>query len=124
MNDRGLFRQLLHMGRTAALAAEAGRVRFWALALATILLSLAASGLVLASASFDARTERSVARSPRLIAAYPHETPRALWAPTTSSIGDMAYDVVYIEPIREDAPLPPASPTGPSREKSCCPPLC
>lgn len=82
-------------------------MRFWALALATILLSLAASGLVLASASFDARTERSVARSPRLIAAYPHETPRALWAPTTSSIGDMAYDVVYIEPIREDAPLPP-----------------
>ena len=107
MSDRGLFRQLLRMGRATALAAEAGRVRFWALVLATSLLSLAASGLVLASASFDARAERSVARSPRLIAAHPRETPRALWAPTTSSIGNMAFDVVYIEPIGDDAPLPP-----------------
>ncbi|MEV5606797.1 hypothetical protein [Streptomyces sp. NPDC052225] len=113
MSGSGLLPQLLRMGRAAALTAEAGRIRFWALVLATALTSLAVAGLVLAAHSFDARAERSVARSPRLIDAHPRETPRALWAPVVQSMGDKPYDVVYIEPTRADAPLPPGLPRWP-----------
>ncbi|MFC7217357.1 hypothetical protein ACFQLX_04100 [Streptomyces polyrhachis] len=111
--DSGLLRQLLRIGRRSSWQAESGRVRFWSLTLATALLSLAVGGLVLADASFDGRAQRGEARSPRMVAGHPQEPARALIKMDIAADGIMPYDVIYLEPLTADAPLPPGLPRWP-----------
>ncbi|MFB7089680.1 hypothetical protein [Streptomyces sp. NPDC056296] len=104
MNGGGLRRRLLRMGRAASRSAEAGRIRYFALFAATTVAVLAVCGFLLAASSFDGRTERSQARWPQVT-----DTGSAtlLWRATLASVDDRQYDVVYIEPLTPDAPLPP-----------------
>ncbi|MEU8730800.1 hypothetical protein AB0C68_15690 [Streptomyces tendae] len=104
MNGGGLRRRLLRMGRAASRSAEAGRIRYFALFAATTVAVLAVCGFLLAVSSFDGRTERSQARWPQVA-----DTGSAtlLWRAMLASIENRQYDVVYIEPLTPDAPLPP-----------------
>lgn len=104
MSGRGLRRRLLRMGRAASWAAEAGRIRFFALFAATTVAVLAVCGYLLASASFDGRAERGAARWPQVTETG---TGELLWKATVETVADRQYDVVYIEPRTADAPLPP-----------------
>ncbi|GLW49172.1 hypothetical protein Stsp02_48330 [Streptomyces sp. NBRC 14336] len=104
MSSGGLRRRLLRMGRAASRAAEAGRIRFCALLAATAVAVLALSGFLLAISSFDGRAERSAARWPQV---SDTADAKLLWRPTVADAGDRQYDVVYIEPLTADAPLPP-----------------
>ncbi|MFE0174677.1 hypothetical protein ACFWZ2_20365 [Streptomyces sp. NPDC059002] len=109
----GLFRQLVRIGSSASRHAEAGRIRFWSLTLATALLGLAMSGLVLAQSSFDGRADRSTERSPRLVTVHPDEPARALLKWSISSHEDMPYDITYLEPLSESLKPPPGLPRWP-----------
>ncbi|MFM9701045.1 hypothetical protein [Streptomyces europaeiscabiei] len=110
----GLARQLLRTGGAAGRRAEAGRVRFWALLLATLFLSLAAVGAVIASASFDRAEERSRERSPRLVAAHPGEKAVALLQFDMDAVGELPYEITWLEPLTDRAPLPPGLPRWPA----------
>ncbi|MFG3039936.1 hypothetical protein ACGFYZ_23875 [Streptomyces sp. NPDC048330] len=101
-----LARQLWRIGASTAHRAEAGRIRAWALALATALLTLAVGGLVIADASYDGREHRTLERSPRLTTAYPDEPVRALWRWDPAEADGLAYDVIHLEPLA-DGPAPP-----------------
>ncbi|MFE2047694.1 hypothetical protein ACFXAS_04235 [Streptomyces sp. NPDC059459] len=104
MNGGGLRRRLLRMGRAASRAAEAGRIRYFALFAATTVSVLAVCGFLLAASSFDGRAERSQARWPQ--AAAPGSA-SLLWRATLANVDGRQYDVVYVEPLTSDAPLPP-----------------
>ncbi|RFU82744.1 hypothetical protein DY218_31290 [Streptomyces triticagri] len=110
---KGLLQHLLRIGVTSARRGEAGRIRFWSLALATALLGLAATGLVLAQASFDGRVERSAERSPRLVAAHPGEKAGALVKWSIASHEGMPYDITHVEPLDEELAPPPGLPRWP-----------
>ncbi|SMQ17808.1 hypothetical protein SAMN06272771_4239 [Streptomyces sp. Ag82_O1-12] len=112
MNGGGLRRRLLRMGWAASQAAEAGRIRFYALFAATAVAVLVVAGSLLAASSFDGRTERSSARWPQVTDGA-HAT--LLWRATIASVGERQYDVVYIEPLTADAPLPPGLSRWPER---------
>ncbi len=107
MSNVMLRRQLLRMGRASAKAAEAGRIRFFALVAATAVAILAVAGFVLATASFDGRAERSMARWGQIVEPSSAKEAKLLWFPTIASSEDRQYDLVYLEPLVEDAPLPP-----------------
>lgn len=107
MTGRGTYWQMMRVGRGAAASAEAGRIRYWALLLASFLTVLSICGLVLAAAGFDARSERGAARSPRLVEAFPQEQAVALWRNSDDLIGNIPHDVIYITPLTPDAPPPP-----------------
>ncbi|WP_345962781.1 hypothetical protein ABDE16_17040 [Streptomyces sp. BRB040] len=104
MNGGGLRRTLLRTGRAASRSAEAGRIRYFALLAATTVAVLAVCGFLLAASSFDGRTERSQARWPQVA---DDGSATLLWRATLASVDDRQYDVVYIEPLTPDAPLPP-----------------
>ncbi|MGA4800452.1 hypothetical protein [Streptomyces lavendulocolor] len=114
MTAGALAPRLWRIGASAARRAEAGRIRSWALALATALLTLAVGGLVMADASFDGRTQRTLERSPRLAAAYPDEPVRALWRWDAAEAGGLAYDVIHLEPLTERQAPPPGLPRWPA----------
>ncbi|MFD8047243.1 hypothetical protein ACFV5E_27900 [Streptomyces chartreusis] len=71
---------------------------------ATAVAVLAVAGFLLASASFDGRAERSSARWPQVTEGA---DATLLWRATLATLGERQYDVVYIEPLTADAPLPP-----------------
>ncbi|WP_217250812.1 hypothetical protein [Streptomyces sp. AC602_WCS936] len=104
MSGGGLRRRLLRMGRAASRSAEAGRIRYFALFAATAVAVLAVCGFLLATSSFEGRTERSQARWPQVA---DDGSATLLWRATLASVDDRQYDVVYIEPLTPDAPLPP-----------------
>ncbi|MFG3717117.1 hypothetical protein ACGF8D_04795 [Streptomyces massasporeus] len=112
MNSGGMRRPLLRMGWAASQTAEAGRIRFYALLAATAVAVLAAAGFLLAASSFDGRTERSSARWPQVSDSV---DAKLLWKPTTATFAQRQYDVVYIEPLTADAPLPPGLSRWPER---------
>ncbi|MGW0861138.1 hypothetical protein [Streptomyces koelreuteriae] len=112
MSGGGLRRQLLRMGWAASQAAEAGRIRFYALFAATAVAVLAVAGFLLAASSFDGRTERSSARWPQVSDSV---DAKLLWKPTIATVAERQYDVVYIEPLTADAPLPPGLSRWPDR---------
>ncbi|MFJ8147708.1 hypothetical protein ACIQ6R_21970 [Streptomyces sp. NPDC096048] len=111
MNGGSLRSRLLRMGRAASRSAEAGRIRYFALFTATTVAVLAVCGFLLAVSSFDGRTERSQARWPQVT-----DTGSAtlLWRATLANVDDRQYDVIYIEPLTADAPLPPGLSQWPS----------
>lgn len=96
---------MLRIGRGAAAAAEAGRIRTWLLAAAAFLLAVSLGVLVLAQSSFDGRAQRTQERA---IDWTTEPRDAGLIAqPVTDMVGTTAFQVVWLVPLRADAPLPP-----------------
>ncbi|MER5807866.1 ABC transporter permease [Streptomyces sp. NPDC002033] len=100
-----LWWQLMRVGAAAAREAPAGRVRFVALACATLAASLALCAITLVLASYEGRDLRDAARSP---VRPPQAAPAALlYRPAFDVVDDLQFQVAYVLPLRDDAPLPP-----------------
>lgn len=96
---------MLRIGRGAAAAAEAGRIRTWLLAIAAFLLAAGLGVLVLAQSSFDGRAQRSQARAIDWVTGDREAT--LIAQPVTDMVGTTTFQVVWLVPLRADAPLPP-----------------
>ncbi|MFI8265042.1 hypothetical protein [Streptomyces sp. NPDC085665] len=103
-----LWWQLLRVGAAAGREASAGRARFVALACATLAVGLVISALTLIFAAYEGRDLRDAARSP-LHASGEAGRPDAplLYRPTFDVVDNLQFQVVYLLPLRDDAPLPP-----------------
>ncbi|MER5973768.1 hypothetical protein ABT112_29320 [Streptomyces sp. NPDC002055] len=97
--------QMLRIGRGAAVAAEAGRIRTWLLAVAALLLAAGLGVLALAHSSFDGRAHRSQERAIDWVAGG--RKANLMAQPVTDMVGTTSFQVVWLVPLRADAPLPP-----------------
>ncbi|MFD0148476.1 ABC transporter permease [Streptomyces sp. NPDC055721] len=105
-----LARRLLAVGRAAGRRTEAGGVRFVALFLATLVLGLSLGSLVAVHAVYQGKEERRAARTPVLAAegAGKQGADATAWLALADSLdGERQFSVVYVSPLRGDAPLPP-----------------
>ncbi|MGW4050563.1 ABC transporter permease [Streptomyces sp. NPDC004779] len=108
MSRHGLVRRLLAVGATAGSRAEAGRVRFVALLLATSMLALSLASVIATHATYEGQASRGEARAPVFQEDVPGSTARATWAVTGDSVpGSSLYQVVFLTRLSADAPLPP-----------------
>ncbi|MFA3872638.1 hypothetical protein ABS735_02890 [Streptomyces sp. MMCC 100] len=107
MKHRPLSLQLFRAGWKTSLSSEGGRLRFWAIFLATSLLALTLGGLVLAHATYEGRELRGAARAPQILREAQRSEAVALWSWDTDDVDGRQFAVVYIEPLASDAPLPP-----------------
>ncbi len=96
---------MLRIGRGAAAAAEAGRIRTWLLTVAAFLLAASLGVLVLAQGSFDGRAQRSQDRAIDWVTGT--REANLIAQPVTDMVGTTAFQVVWLVPLRADAPLPP-----------------
>ncbi|MFI9235684.1 hypothetical protein [Streptomyces sp. NPDC053079] len=96
---------MLRVGRAASHRSEGGRGRFVALLMATAVLVLAGAALVLTAATFDGREVRGQARNP--VMAGKGQKPTALWGRYWENYQGRQFTVVVVEPLTDDAPLPP-----------------
>jgi len=104
---RALTLQLLSAGRTTALSTEGGRIRFWGLFLAAGLMMLGLSGLALADATYEGRDVRGASRTPQILQQGSADRAVALWAWGNDDVAGRQHSVTYIEPLVQNAPLPP-----------------
>ncbi|MFE1550255.1 ABC transporter permease [Streptomyces sp. NPDC058718] len=105
-----LARRLLAVGRVAGRRTEAGGVRFVALFLATLVLGLSLGSLVAVHAVYAGKEERRAARTPVAATegAGKQGADATAWLVLTDSLdGERRFSVVYVSPLRGDAPLPP-----------------
>ncbi|MCX4981338.1 ABC transporter permease [Streptomyces sp. NBC_00572] len=104
-----LASRLLAIGRVAGRRAEAGGVRFTALLLATLTLALGLGSLVAVHAVYTGKEERRTARTPVASDEALKETSDATaWLVGSDSLdGERRFSVVYLSPLKGDAPLPP-----------------
>ncbi|MEU2243171.1 ABC transporter permease [Streptomyces sp. NPDC018338] len=106
-----LARRLLAVGRVAGRRTEAGGVRFVALLLAALVLGIGLGSLVAVHAVYAGKDERRVARTPVFApdrAAGQRAADATAWLELTDSLDDeRPFSVVYVSPLRGDAPLPP-----------------
>lgn len=102
-----LWWQLLRIGAAAGRAASAGRTRCVALACATLAAGLAISAIALIFAAYEGRDLRDAARSPVRASEAAEARPPLLYRPAFDVVDDLQYQVVYVLPLRDDAPLPP-----------------
>ncbi|MFD5136074.1 hypothetical protein ACFWMX_07495 [Streptomyces sp. NPDC058378] len=106
---RSLSSQLLRMGRAAGVGSSDGRIRFVALTIATAVLAVTLVSVVATWATYEKRTERGAARTPVLRlheGQTPDEAPLRLQM-YLDDVHDRQVEVVFVEPVRPDAPLPP-----------------
>ncbi|MFF8265662.1 ABC transporter permease [Streptomyces virginiae] len=104
-----LARRLVVVGRMAGRRAEAAGVRFVALLLATLVLSLSLGSLVAVHAVYAGKEERRTARTPVAPdGALEHAADVTLWLVGSDSLdGERRFSVVFLAPHRGNAPLPP-----------------
>ncbi|MDH6542922.1 ABC transporter permease [Streptomyces sp. SPB4] len=114
-----LWWQLLRIGAAAGRAASAGRTRGLALVCATLATGLAISAITLVFAAYEGRDLRDAARSPVRTSEAEAEAgaeagagaakarPPLLYRPAFDVVDNLQYQVVYVLPLRDDAPLPP-----------------
>ncbi|MFE4615942.1 ABC transporter permease [Streptomyces sp. NPDC056747] len=103
-----LARRLLAVGRAAGRRTEAGGVRFVALFLATLVLGLGLGSLVAVHAVYAGKEERRAARTPVVAADGAAGADATAWLALTDSLdAERQFSVVYVSPLRGDAPLPP-----------------
>lgn len=106
---QSLSRQLLRMGRAAGRGSADGRIRFVALTIATCVLAVTLTAAAAAWATYQERTDRGAARTP-VLRLHDGQTPEQ--APLRiqlylDDVRDRQVEVVYVEPMSPDAPLPP-----------------
>ncbi|MFI5619644.1 hypothetical protein [Streptomyces sp. NPDC051567] len=106
-NGAPLWLQLLRIGRVSAHGASAGRIRAVSLVCATFAASLVVCAVALIHAAYEGRELRDAARSPVQISQNSSERARLLYRPAFDVVDNVQYQVVYIAPLTEDAPLPP-----------------
>lgn len=106
--ETSLARQLLRTGRAAGRGSLDGRIRFIALVCATVALTLTFMTMAATWVAYESREARGAARSPLLHAAENGTTsPSLLWKETGDHVHDRQFSVIFIEPLVDDAPLPP-----------------
>ncbi|CAM5382549.1 hypothetical protein ACFZBM_38995 [Streptomyces lavendulae] len=102
-----LWWQLLRVGAAAGREASAGRARFVALLCATLATGLAISAITLIFAAYEGRDLRDAARSPVRASETAEAQAPLLYRPTFDVVNNLQYQVVYVLPKSDDAPLPP-----------------
>ncbi|MHC6627800.1 hypothetical protein ACYTFC_17175 [Streptomyces globosus] len=103
-----LWLQLLRIGTAAGKAASVGRARSVALVCATLAISVALYALVLVIAAYEGRDLRDAARSPVRASDGPGEREaQLLYRPAFDVVDDLQFQVIYLFPLKDDAPLPP-----------------
>ncbi|MEU3429394.1 ABC transporter permease [Streptomyces gardneri] len=108
MTQHSLTRQLLAVGVAAGRRTEAGRVRFVALLLATLMLALAVASVIATHATYTGQASRGETRTPVFQEDVPGSTARATWSVAGDAVpGGAPYPVVFLTRLSEDAPLPP-----------------
>lgn len=96
---------IARIGRGIGAQSAAGRAFTVLLSVATFAFVLAVCGNVLIVATYEGRAARDGARSP--VAAADSAEERVWWSWTASSIDGQYVDVIHIDPLVDDAPLPP-----------------
>jgi hypothetical protein len=107
MTSRSYPYVLFRLGRRAGRAAEAGTIRYVALALAAFAMCLSAVAVAAIDITYSARLEREIARAPVTHLAESGRQPVALWGAGFDTVDDRQYSVVFVEPLIDSAPLPP-----------------
>jgi hypothetical protein len=107
--SRVLPLQLLAVGRTAGRRAEAGGIRFVALLLAALFLTIGVGGMVAVDAVYAGKEAHRTARTPVVAddAALRGNGVTSWIVGSDSLEGKREFGVVYLAPLRGDAPLPP-----------------
>ncbi|MFC3492771.1 hypothetical protein [Glycomyces rhizosphaerae] len=107
-NAHKLTRQLLVIGFAAGRRAEAGRIRFAALAAATTTLALALATIAAIGIASAARLDRAGEGVPTLAEPDAPETGLLLMESAFDELeNDRQFQVFYLDPVGPDAPLPP-----------------
>ncbi|MGW0960719.1 hypothetical protein ACWD4K_17145 [Streptomyces gelaticus] len=101
--------QLLRMGRAAGHGPVDGRVRLVALTIATAMLAVTLLAVVAAVATYEERTERGAARTPvmRLQKGQALKEAPLRMELFLDDVNDRQVEVVFVDPVTPDAPLPP-----------------
>ncbi|SMD19959.1 hypothetical protein [Lentzea albidocapillata] len=111
---RQLRSRLLGIGRAAGTRSESGGIRFFALALASLLLALSAAAVIAAPSIEASRANRMSAG--QLVRA---DTPAASTVLVKMAIDHLQegrqYTVVFLSPVGDGAPLPPGLDAWPAR---------
>ncbi|MFG2346545.1 hypothetical protein [Streptomyces phaeochromogenes] len=89
------------------MSTEGGRIRFWGLFLAAGLMMLGLSGLALVDATYEGRAVRGASRTPHILQQGSADTAVALWAWGNDDVAGRQHSVTYVEPLVQNAPLPP-----------------
>lgn len=103
----GLTAALLRIGRSASRGAESGRLRLVALCLATLAMALSLVAFVVVTATYEGREIAQAARSPHVVPEPKKGQAIARWQESADTIDGAQYSVIYVEPLRNDAPPPP-----------------
>ncbi|MFF4045251.1 permease [Streptomyces chartreusis] len=100
-----LWGQLLRIGFAAGRGGPGDRLRFWALFAAAVAVAVVALGSVAAIATYDGRAARDEARGPMLTDR--RQDAVALWRESFDAVGEVQHSVIYVSPLKADAPPPP-----------------
>lgn len=103
-------RAIARVGRALASSTQGG-VFGWALAAASLAMVITCVGLVVIVGSYEGRAQRDAARTPVVSTAEQATVWQHL---QTEAMGREYVDVLYIVPLRSDAPLPPGLREWPS----------
>lgn len=102
-----LWWQLIRIGWAAGRSGTSSRVRNVALGCAALAMTLALSAVGAVLATYDGRDARAAARSPQFTESAKGPDARALWSDKFDDVENRQFSVVHIEPLADDAPLPP-----------------
>ncbi|MEF9886779.1 hypothetical protein [Streptomyces sp. P9-A4] len=97
----------MRIGWAAARSGTASRIRHVALGVAALALTLTFAAVAAVFATYDGREARAAARTPLPVASAASPQARALWADKFDDVAMRQFSVIYIEPLTDDAPLPP-----------------
>ncbi|MFB7912663.1 permease [Streptomyces sp. NPDC056061] len=100
-----LWWQLLRIGAAAGRGTPGDRLRFWSLLAAAAALAVVVLGAAAALATYDGREARNQARGPLITDRKGDAV--ALWREAFDTTGEIQHTVIYLYPLKPDAPLPP-----------------
>ncbi|MGW6904120.1 permease [Streptomyces sp. NPDC054940] len=100
-----LWGQLLRIGFAAGRGSPGDRLRFWALFAAAVAVAVVALGSVAAVATYDGREARDQARGPLLTDR--RQDAVTMWRESFDAVGEVQHSVIYVSPLKTDAPPPP-----------------
>ncbi|MFE4333567.1 permease [Streptomyces sp. NPDC056831] len=100
-----LWWQLIRIGAAAGRGTPGDRLRFWSLLAAAVAVALVILGATAALATYDGREARNQARGPLLTDRQRDAV--ALWREAFDTAGEIQHTVIYLQPLKPDAPPPP-----------------